>query len=334
MKIAVTGGSGFLGSHAVAALHRAGHELRLLVRSRDKAERVLARHGIALPEVVVGDIVDGDAVRGTLEGCDAVLQAAASVFGDAAAMQANVAGARNVLGTAVDLGLDPVLYISSVAVMFPPPGPVITVDAPVAARGTAYGISKAACETYARELQARGAPVVIVYPAAVGGPDDPGPTEGTKGLRDRLRYGWARTTGGLSWVDVRDIGAIIVACMEKGRGPRRYLAGGHFVPWMEEADICERLTGRKVRRVPAPPPLVHAVGHIVDFIKWLRPSFDYPLTSEAAQFVTRGVPCDSSATTRELGVVFRPGEEILRDQIRSMYANGQLDARYAGKLAR
>jgi len=282
----------------------------------------------------VGDIVDADAVRRVLTGCDAVLQAAASVFGDEAAMRANVTGARNVLGTAIELGLDPIVYVSSVAVLFPPPGPLITADGPVAARDTAYGVSKATCELHARELQERGAPLVILYPAAVGGPQDPGPTEGTKGLRDRLRYGWLRTTGGLSWVDVRDIAQMIVACMEPGRGPRRFLAGGHFVPWMQEADICEELTGNRVRRIPAPPPLVHAMGRLVDFIKWLRPSFDYPLTSEAARFVVSGMAGDSSPATRELGIEFRPSEETLRDQIRSMYESGQLEAHYAGKLAR
>jgi nucleoside-diphosphate-sugar epimerase len=175
--------------------------------------------------------------------------------------------------------------------------------------------------------------LVILYPGGINGPDDPGPTETSKGLRDRIRYGWPRTTGGVPSVDVRDLARIVAACAEAGRGPRRFMAGGHYLPWMMEADICERLTGRRVRRVPAPAPLVRAVGYLVDFVKWIKPSFDYPLTSEAAQFATLGVACDSRATTETLKIEFRPAEETLRDQILWLYDAGELTAKLAGKLA-
>src|SRR5690606_16481396 len=113
----VTGGTGFVGSHTVAALVEAGHEVRLLVRSAERIGPALDPLGVAAPEHVVGDILEPSAVRAALEGCDAVIHAAA-VFsfdprrGDEI-MHANIDGAENVLGIAVELGLDPVVHVST-----------------------------------------------------------------------------------------------------------------------------------------------------------------------------------------------------------------------------
>ncbi|MDX1385860.1 MAG: NAD-dependent epimerase/dehydratase family protein, partial [Thermoanaerobaculia bacterium] len=168
-------------------------------------------------------------------------------------------------GAALEEGLDPIVYLSSVTTMFPPRGPVFSVDDPVASLATDYGRSKAEIERWVRELQADGAPLVSVYPPGVYGPDDPGPSATLKGLRDRVRFSYLMTTGGAGWVDVRDLARILAACMEPDRGPRRYMAGGHFLGWAEEADLVEEILGRRVRRTPVPPPLVRAIGRAVDW---------------------------------------------------------------------
>jgi len=327
MKILVTGGTGFVGSHAVEALVRAGHQVRLLARSPEKVDRVIGARGVDVSDVVLGDMTDAECVRRALTGCDAVLHAAAEVeIGRARdVFDSNIGGTHNVIGTAVELGLDPVLVISSVAIMFPPAGPVITVDDPIVGLHTDYGRSKAEGERYVRELQAAGRPVVSIYPTGVMGPDDPGLGPTDKGLRDRIRFGFVITTGGIGVVDVRDLASVVVAALEPGRGPRRYMAGGHFLRWAEEAALCEEIIGRRVRRIPAPPWTLRLTGHIVDKIKAVIPSFDYPLTYEASLFVTLFVPCDSQKTVEELGVTFRPIRETLTDTIRFLVEAGELE---------
>lgn len=335
MKVLVTGGTGFVGSHTARALHAAGHGVRFFARSREKVERLLVGCGLHVDDVVVGDMTDEAAVRSALAGCQAVVHAAAAVEIDRQGdiFASNLAGSRYVLGNAADMGLDPIIALSSVATMFPPRGPSITLDDPIANLDTGYGRSKAEGERYARSLQEHGAPIVSIYPSGVYGPDDPGLGASLKGLRDRIRYGWPMTTGGVGCVDVRDVARIVVAALEGGLGPRRYIAGGHFLPWAEEADLCEELTGRKVRRVPAPPILVRGIGHAVDLIKRLAPSFDYPLTHEAAIFATRFVPCDSSETVRDLGVDFRPIRETFSDTIEWMVRSGVLRAKFVPRMA-
>jgi hypothetical protein len=59
------------------------------------------------------------------------------------------------------------------------------------------------------------------------------------------------------------------------------------------------------------------------------PSFDYPLTHEAALILTRFVPCDSSRTVEELGVDFRPVRETLRDALRWLVEAGEIEPKLA-----
>ncbi len=334
VKILVTGATGFVGSHAAEALIRAGHDLRLLARTPERVRRVEASRGVTFGDVVQGDMTDATAVAKALDGCDAVLHAAANV--DIAARSGiyddNVAGIRNVVVQAAERGLDPVLYVSSIATMFPPPGPVMKPDDPIAHLETAYGRSKAEGERIVRELQAGGAPIVSIYPSGVIGPDDPGPSDTMKGLRDRLRFGWILTSGGAGCVDVRDLARVATAACAPGRGSRRYMAGGHFLPWADEAALCEDIVGRRVRRIPAPPWLVRAAGRGLDGLKRLFP-IDYPLTHEAALFVTQFVPSDDSRTCEELDLQFRPVRETLTDAIRWLVEVGELTPAQAPSLA-
>lgn len=333
MRVLVTGATGFVGSHCVEALLEAGHSVRLLVRSPEKMRRVFTPLGIEIDDWVEGVMEDETAVGRALEGCDAVLHAAATMYGGPEVLAANVAGVHNVVGGAVERGIDPVVYISSVTAMFPPPGPVFTVNDPIGEHATTYGRSKIEGELYARELQARGAPVTCIYPSGVFGPRDPAIGESTKGLRDAIRYGWPKTTGGVAIVDVRDVAQVVLASLVPGRGPHRWMAGGHFVTWPEFATLCEELTGARMRRVPAPAALVRAFGRLIDLLQRLFPSFQYPLTYEAALFLTQLKPCDNSETERVLGVRFRPLEETLTDAIRWLAEAGEIDAKRAGRLA-
>ena len=75
MKVLVTGGTGFVGSHSVAALLSQGHQVRLLVRSPDQVARSLSPLGAADVESVLGDVTAPQSVKEAMTGCDAVLHA-------------------------------------------------------------------------------------------------------------------------------------------------------------------------------------------------------------------------------------------------------------------
>ena len=189
MRVLVTGATGFVGSHAAKALQDAGHTVRALVRTPAKLETVTARVGVDLAslETVDGDIADAAAVLAAIEGCDAVVHAAAVVGTDpsseAAIEASNFAGALNVLGSAADAGCDPIVHVSSTAALFPFSTDPVTGDHPVGNSRMPYARSKADSERLARRLQDSGHGVVIVYPGGVFGPGDYGESTQFKPLK-------------------------------------------------------------------------------------------------------------------------------------------------------
>lgn len=337
MRVVVTGASGFVGSHAVAALRAAGHEPILLIRNPGKTAKVLSSVGVTEPvETIEADIRDADAVRAGLERGEAVLHAAAEVGvtghgGDL--VGTNVQGLRNVLGQAVDLGLDPVIHVSTIAVFVPPRGPVITVDSPLASPRAGYGRTKSEGERYARSLQDAGHPVTVVYPSGVVGPHQPTVDSLVEGLRSGVAQGWPMTSGGVGVIDVRDLATALTRCVEPGRGPRRFLLGGHFLSWRQLADVCDEVTGLRTRRFPAPAPVLRAAGAALDAIKRVK-YFDYPLTRDAAEIMVSMVPFDDAPTLDALALHPRPVQESVADTLCWLADMGHLKPGHIGRLAR
>jgi len=335
MKVLVTGATGFAGSHTAAALQRAGHDVRLLVRDPAKAERVFAMVGVVDPEIVVGDVTDRESVEAAVTGCDAVVHAAAMVaLHRKQASQAhatNTLAAELVLGAAARAGCDPIVHISSVSVI-DGSGPTVSLSSPlrVGASG-GYSASKVDCEWMARGMQAAGLPVVTVYPSGIIGPDAP-----ALSVIHTAAQTWIRAmpmiSSGVNLIDVRDLAAMITATIEPGRGPRRIMAGGTFTDWRDLVDEIERLRGKKIFRYPAPGAVMRGMGRVMDVTKLPLP-IDFELTHETMTEASKAVPCDSVQSERELGVTLRPVSETLVDTYRWIAEVGGLSLDEIGNMA-
>jgi dihydroflavonol-4-reductase len=257
MNCFVTGASGFIGANLVHALVARGHQVKALLRPGSDRRGL---RGVDF-EPVEGDVGEPERLRAVLRGSDWCFHVAASYhlwLRDYAPMYAaNVTGTRNVIEAAAAAGCARIVYTSTVGCIGLPKaegGRVTPTDetAEIAPHQLSnhYKRSKWQAELVARELAAKGLPVVIVNPSAPIGPRDVKPTPTGKVILDFLnRQLPAYLDTGLNWVHVKDVAIGHILAAEKGRVGERYILGSGDGNWtMKEAlAVMSELTG-----MPAP----------------------------------------------------------------------------------
>jgi dihydroflavonol-4-reductase len=335
MLVLVTGGTGFLGSHTVAALVRAGHRVRLLARDASRVRPALDPLGVdpGAVEVVGGDVTDAAAVLAAVAGCDAVLHAA-SVYSfdsrDRAQMRkVNVTGTKTVLAAARRAGADPIVYVSSFAALTPSKGRPLSTDSPVGWPRETYMETKAAAEEVARRHQDEGAPVTITYPSALLGPHDPHLGDQTARLRNTLKGlmpMWP--LGGFPIGDVRDTAALHAAVLVPGQGPRRFFGPGRYVSTREYVRTLRQITGRRLPTVYLPAQAMLPVGALTGLAQRAVP-FHIPAEYGAIYTCACDARLDDSAVGA-FGIQPRPLQETMTDTVRWLHERDELSARQAG----
>lgn len=184
--IALTGGTGFVGTRLIALALEAGHQVRALTR-RPQAERP----GITW---IQGDLNATEALAQLCEGADAVIHVAGVVNApDRAGFAAgNIDGTRNMLEAAKSKGVNRFVHVSSLAGREP--------------ELSAYGWSKAEGD---KLVMASGLDWAIVRPPAIYGPGDLEMLELFKLAKKGLAL--MPRGGRISLIEVSDLGRLLLA---------------------------------------------------------------------------------------------------------------------------
>jgi nucleoside-diphosphate-sugar epimerase len=325
MRVLVTGGTGFVGSHAARQLLAAGHDVRLLVRSAQKARTLYT--GGAAPEFVTGDITDPAAVRAAMTDCEAVVHAAAGTPMQIESVDqlfaVNVGGVRNVVGAALDAGIDRIICLSSITALFDPDGSKVNAEAKPKPSSLPYGQSKVEAELYLREKQAEGAAIAILYPGGVIGPDDPSLSDSCKAVKHRIENGFRIFgDGGMQYIDVRDLCRLIVSLVGEG-GSGRLLVPGVYATWTEQADMIERVSGCELTRIPAKGWKLRLVGRLVDLARMFK-RIETPISAETMRYATLWPRIENSSELDRRGIELRDMASTFDDTLRWMVAAGHL----------
>jgi len=243
MRIFITGGTGFIGSHVVKGLLEKGHELVCLTHSKK-----IETEGI---KTVHGDITNKESLK-SMEGCDAVI-ANASIYmynppkDIKERMYAiNVGGTRNTLEMALKYDIPKVVFTSSLVAIGDTTEMGIATEQNLSnhcGRFTSlYEKTKHDSHKIAQKLiDEQNAPITIAMPGGVFGENDHSTLgDSIRQLVQGKLLGIPTLQTKVNLIHVEDVANGIILCIEKGKvGP--YLLTGPIENNLTNAEFITKV---------------------------------------------------------------------------------------------
>ncbi len=323
-KILITGGTGFLGTHIVRQFLEKGEKnLRVMASS---VPVWMKDAGVEAAECSVTNRED---VANAVKNVGAIFHLAGKVSRDnedAAQMnKIHVEGTRILCEAAKEAGVKTFVLASSSGTIACSEGEEIldeTYPTPVEIISRwAYYISKHYQEKTALEnFDGKGAKLIILNPSLLLGTDDER-LSSTKPILDFLARKIPYTpSGGLNFVDVRDVATAFINALERGRHQEKYLLGAANMTFAEFFGRLERLSKVSAPMLRVPKKLAMAGSNLINSIykNWNKPSPIQPKEVEQAEYFWY---FDSMKAEDELNFAPRDANETLQDTIAYLREN-------------
>jgi dihydroflavonol-4-reductase len=320
MKVFVTGATGFIGFPVAQKLRERGDQVVTLVRSPAKAGSLRALGC----EIVEGDLSDEGAIRRGVQGADSILHMGAiykvgiPASEHEAMYDANVRGTERVLDAGIQSAVPRIVYVSTGNVygntrrqavdesyVRPQPPQFLSY----------YDETKYRAHQVALDRIASGAPIVVVLPSGVYGPNDPSEIgnmiEQTRTGKLKLRM---FPDAGFNFIYVEDLADGILLALDRGRIGESYNIAGPQSTIGELVDRTAALSGRKPPRITMPPVLMKLaipIGPLVGKLMGFPPNLaELIRTSDGVTFWMT-----SDKARQELGIQTRDLETGLRQTL-------------------
>lgn len=262
MRVAITGPSGYVGRHVLAALAARGFDAVPVVRSP---------RGLAA-EIVVGGLEDGRLEPAQLAGVDAIVHLAARthVLNDterdplAVYRRVNFDGTRTLLDAALAADVKRVVFMSSIKAVgesSPPGRPIDSTSVP--RPEDAYGVSKLEAETLLRNrCEAADVAWTIIRPPLVYGVGVKGNLPRLAGaIRRGIPLPFRSVRNSRSMIGVRNLAdAVVTACTAPGAADQILTLCDLTVSTPELLRALANAMNARARLLPAPVPLLLALA--------------------------------------------------------------------------
>ncbi len=331
MNAFVTGSTGLLGNNLMRLLIEQNHEVKALVRSREKAAKIFGDLPI---EYVVGDMENVEAFAPEMSGCDVLFHTAA-YFREyyeknkdhwQTLENINIKGSVKILEEAEKHGIKKAIYVSSSGTIgLKPdgsPGDENTPPSPFAADNL-YFKSKVLADKAIAEFAAKSKmPVVQILPGWMFGIGDAAPTSSGQIVLDILNGKLPGTfDGGTSTVDAKDVAQAMIDAVEKGKTGEKYIVGGEFYTVREIADTLAEVAGIPKLKLQIPGFAILTLATFSEFFSKLT-GRKSAISKPGVQTMQAKLAVDSSKAKRELGAKFRPISETLANEVNWYRENG------------
>ena len=336
MTTLVTGAAGFLGSHVARQLVARGDEVRVLLRA-SSTNRAIADLSL---EYVTGDLRDPASLDRAMKGVKRVFHVAADyrlwARRSREIYDSNVGGTKNLLEAAKRVGVEQLIYTSTVATIAVdrPKLPNEFTDAKLQEMVGHYKRSKWMAEREALNAAKNGLPVIVAMPTTPVGPWDWKPTPTGKIILDFLNGkmpGYVET--GLNFVSVEECAAGHLLLAEKGKVGERYLLGGENLTLKAMLDTLAKITGLRAPSLKIPHGLALGVAYAnTVFSRLLGREPGIPI--EGVKIARHMMFVDCSRAQRELGFKAGPVAAALERAVRWYEANGYIAKGRAKRMAR
>jgi dihydroflavonol-4-reductase len=330
VRVFITGATGFVGGHVAKAYAAEGASLRLLTRQTSRLDSLAGVDA----EMVTGDLREPEKLRSALTGCDALVHVAADyrlwVRDPDQMYAANVAGTRELLKLAREVGVQRVVYTSSVATMgFKADGSIVNEDSPVALGEMIghYKRSKFLGEVEAIQAAKAGQHVMILNPTTPIGAGDAKPTPTGRIIVDFLNKKFpAYVDTGLNLVDVDEVARMHVVVLERGTPGERYILGGENLTLKQILDRMSTITGLPSPTMKVPHSVAMAFAFFDETITGKLRGKEPRATVEAVRMGKKMMFASSVKAEHELGFRVLPVYNAMRAAIDWFVAHGYAPA--------
>jgi dihydroflavonol-4-reductase len=326
LRVFITGATGFVGSHVARSYADAGAQLRLLTRSTSRLDALAGLEA----ETIVGDLRNPAGLRSALTSCDALVHVAADyrlwVLDPEEMYSANVDGTRELLKLAREVGVERVVYTSSVATMgFKADGTIVDEATPVSLADMIghYKRSKFLAEQEAIQAARAGQHVIILNPTTPIGPGDAKPTPTGRIIVDFLNRNFpAYVDTGLNLVDVSEVARMHLVALDHGTPGERYILGGANLTLKQILDRMSAITGLPSPTMKVPHAVAMAFAFFDENFTGKLRGKEPRATVEAVRMGKKMMFASSAKAERELGFKVLPVYNALRSAIEWFIEHG------------
>jgi len=314
----VTGATGHVGNVLVRKLLERGKKVRALILSGESRESI---HGLDV-EAVEGDILNFNSLFKSMQGVRGVFHLAGVISimpgPNPFVRKVNVEGTRNILRAAKELGIDKLVYTSSIHAIQRVEEGVIDERVPYDMNNPygAYDRSKAEATLDVLNAAQSGLEAVVACPTGVIGPYDfRGSMMGAVIHNAAVAKPTLYVDGAYDFVDVRDVADGLISAAENGKRGESYILSGQKISVRYLLETVREITGKNFFQMKVPFDLAK-------FAAMFTPMY-YEFAKETPRFTPYSLEVLQSNSnishakaTRELDYQPRPIYESISDAVK------------------